>query len=61
MKIKKRIVKIKIQLVQVKKTHIYKTTWVFGSTSEGTRTPDQLIKSQLLYQLSYGCGSNYVK
>jgi hypothetical protein len=30
-------------------------------TSEGTRTPGQLIKSQLLYQLSYGCGSIYGK
>ncbi len=28
-------------------------------TLEGTRTPDPLIKSQLLYQLSYECGSIY--
>ena len=27
----------------------------YNRTPAGTRTPNQLIKSQLLYQLSYGC------
>ena len=33
---------------------------LLGSTLEGTRTPDPLIKSQLLYQLSYECDAIYL-
>ena len=36
----------------------HKKGHLFGAASrtrEGTRTPDPLIKSQLLYQLSYAC------
>jgi hypothetical protein len=34
-------------------------TGFYSCTLEGTRTPDPLIKSQLLYQLSYECDAIY--
>jgi hypothetical protein len=36
-----------------KKTLLGEVVWEKGSTKTGTRTQDQLVKSQLLYQLSY--------